>query len=56
VQKLVIRSFDEHLALGNLDALGKGAQVIAPVAAAVEPHPLARGGGESLSTICDVMA
>jgi hypothetical protein len=41
-QKLIFRSFDEHL------ALGKGAQVIAPVAATVEPHSLARGGGESL--------
>src|SRR5262249_10232451 len=47
-QKLVFRSLDEHLALGDLDALGEGAQVVAAVAAAVDAHPLAGGCGESL--------
>jgi hypothetical protein len=37
------------LALGDLDALREGAQVIAAVAAAVEPHPLAGSRGESLA-------
>ncbi|HEX2886494.1 hypothetical protein [Vineibacter terrae] len=37
-QKLVFRSLDERLTLGDLDALREGAQVIAAVAAAVEPH------------------
>jgi len=44
-------SFDplmNHLALGDLDALGEGAQVIAAVAAAIDTHPLAGGRCESL--------
>src|SRR5262249_10510794 len=53
-QKLVFRSFDKHLALGDLDALREGAQVVTAVAATVEPHPLAGRGRESRNHLrCD---
>src|SRR5215475_11473384 len=37
-----LRSHDPNLALGDLDTLGKRAQVVAAVAAAVEPEDKAR--------------
>jgi hypothetical protein len=40
-QQIVLRSHDTNLAVRHLDALGKRAEVIATVAAARDPYPLA---------------
>ena len=45
-EQVSLRPHDADLAVGDLDALGEGAQVIAAIAAAIDPHPLASGAGE----------
>ncbi|WP_242192298.1 hypothetical protein [Sphingomonas hankookensis] len=42
-EQIALRSHDADLVVAYLDALGERAKVIPPIAASVEPHPLARG-------------
>jgi hypothetical protein len=48
LKQIAFRADDTDLAVGNLDALGERAEVIATVAAAIDPDPLARRPGELL--------
>ena len=55
LKQIALRADDADLAVCDLDALGERAEVVAAIAAAVDPDPLACGPGESLDH-CGVIA
>ena len=46
MQQIALRSDDADLAIGDLDALGERSEMVAAIAAASDPYPLASGRGE----------
>ncbi|WP_433950972.1 hypothetical protein [Brevundimonas bullata] len=46
-----LRSHDTNFFVGDLDALGEGAQVIPPIAASFDAHLVARGAGERIDHV-----
>ena len=48
LKQIAFRADDADLAVGDLDALGERAEMVAAIAAAVDPDPLARRPGEPL--------
>lgn len=45
-EQIALGSHDADLAVGNLDSLGQGTQMVAAIAAAFDPDPLAGRGCE----------
>jgi hypothetical protein len=48
VKQIALRADDADLTVSHLDALGERAEMVAAVAPAIDPDPLARRPGEPL--------
>ena len=51
-EQIPLRSHDADLAVGNSDPLGQGTEVVATIAAALDPYPVAGRGRELAQHRC----